>query len=639
MSTLPVLQTTLQQVTAVTTQLLGLAVLAGTLAAVVALSYRWAAREQMPLGLALLVGLSGVAVYLNTTTALGQAISGNTAATADVEVALFNIGAFLTGGAGAWAGQRAGDRFGTDVLVETGDIDEEVDRLVRTVGRVLTVQIPDDVGDVTGYDPVPAATKEKLAGKKLVFPRKLTVDELHDRLVSRLKTDYGVSAVDLDLADDGTVNYLAVGSRAAGIGPTLPPSTNAVAIRADPAFSASAGDVVQVWDTDPMRRVLTAELRAVAGDVVTIAIDTADTPKIDPRRQYHLVTLPVEDRPEREFASLLRAAEETFSTVTVEAGSPLHGMPVGALDLAVVAVRPDAEGAAPIALPDGEQILAPGDVVFAISRPDALRRLEAAGGALDPSLASTVGTPESGSFPDDSTAQPPSPDGPAEPDSHEGIEGGESAASGSPLDTDGIGERPAAEGETTVEDERVAGKADASTVDDLKDEFDSEEADWDEDDADIAFDDDEVGSDDELDSETDGPDGDTGNGAATDAAGGQDPSETATDDSLGPFEEDDELEPVDLEEDSDGESLEFGDDVLGLELEADDETLSLDEEDELAENDDGEETGDDDAADDDEEDSDGSKSFAQLKDEFESGDADWEDDISDSPGGDMRLDE
>jgi len=35
----------------------------------------------------------------------------------------------------------------------------------------------------------------------------------------------------------------------------------------------------------------------------------------------------------------------------------------------------------------------------------------------------------------------------------------------------------------------------------------------------------------------------------------------------------------------------------------------------------------------------GSKSFAQLKEEFESGDADWEDDVSDSPGGDMRLDE
>lgn len=35
----------------------------------------------------------------------------------------------------------------------------------------------------------------------------------------------------------------------------------------------------------------------------------------------------------------------------------------------------------------------------------------------------------------------------------------------------------------------------------------------------------------------------------------------------------------------------------------------------------------------------GSKSFAQLKEEFESGDADWEDDVSDSPGGDMRPDE
>ena len=32
-------------------------------------------------------------------------------------------------------------------------------------------------------------------------------------------------------------------------------------------------------------------------------------------------------------------------------------------------------------------------------------------------------------------------------------------------------------------------------------------------------------------------------------------------------------------------------------------------------------------------------SFRDRKAEFESGDADWTDDVSDSPGGDMRLDE
>lgn len=506
----PVLQTTTEQAAEVGAQLLGLAALAGTLAALVALCYRWVARERVPAALALLVGLSGVAIYLNTTTALGRAIGGDMVAT-ELPVALFNVGAFLAGGIGAAAGGRAGDRFGTEVVLDDGtsDVDEEVGRLVKTVGRVITVAVPEEIDDVVGYDPVPAATKETLAGKTFVFPRNLTVDELHRRLVSRLKTDYGVGTADVELGTDGSVEYLAVGSRAAGIGPTLPPATNAVAIRADPAFSASTGDVVQVWETDPMRRVLTAELRGVAGDVVTVAIDASDTPKLDPRRQYRLVTLPVEDRPEREFASLLRAADETFSTATVEAGSPLHGMPVGALDLAVVAVRPDGEGAAPVALPGDDEILSPGDTVFAIARPEAFRRLETAAEPIDPALIGVADRrPTTGEEPDD--------------------------------------------------------------------------ADWADDEADL-----------------DGADPDV-------------------DDA-------DEVELIDLGDDDselddalslDDELDEFGD-------EADDDSEQADEEREGA----------------DDEDDGGGKSFAELKEEFESGDADWEDDVDDSPGGDMRLDE
>ncbi|MFC7026412.1 hypothetical protein ACFQH8_00440 [Halomicroarcula sp. GCM10025710] len=131
------------------------------------------------------------------------------------------------------------------------DIDADVSEIVQTVGRVTSVKLPEEIDDIVGYDPMPEAIKDDLANRRFLFPRRLTRDELRSRLVSRLKTDYGVGHVDLDLADDGSVTYLAVGSRAAGIGPTLPPSTNAVAIRADPANAASAGDLVQVWETDP----------------------------------------------------------------------------------------------------------------------------------------------------------------------------------------------------------------------------------------------------------------------------------------------------------------------------------------------------------------------------------------------------
>lgn len=363
-------------------RVLGTAVLAGFLAAAVALLYRWYVRERVPAGLALLVGLAGVALVAGTTSLLAQELAPG-GRDPDALAALANVVTFLVGGFGAYTGLRLGDALGVDLFAATGGdrIEGEMSELVKAVGRVIAVDIPDDIDDIVGYDPVPDATKEKLAGHTFFFPRRLTQAELRERFVSRLKTDYGVGHVDVEFDASGGIDYLAVGTRAAGIGPTLPPATNAVAIRADPAHAASAGDLVQVWGTDPMQRVLTGELRGVTGEVVTVAIDAADTPKLDPTTEYKLVTLPVQDRPDREFASLLRAADETLATITVQPGSRADGMAVGELGVTVAAITREDEP--PTTLPDRTRALRSGDVLYAIATPDALRKLEAATEAAD----------------------------------------------------------------------------------------------------------------------------------------------------------------------------------------------------------------------------------------------------------------
>jgi hypothetical protein len=370
--------------------LLAVSLLAATPAAAIAVFYRWYVRERIQTGLALLFGLTAVVLVIGATTALSEVILGDEDVLAAGAV-LLNLAAFLAGGVGAYGGMRVGDRLGVDLFAATGgrNIDADVSEIVQTVGRVTSVRLPEDIDDIVGYDPMPEETKETLADRRFLFPRRLTKDELRDRLVARLKTDYGVGHVDVELAGDGTVDYLAVGSRAAGIGPTLPPSTNAVAIRADPAHAASAGDLVQVWERAPARRVLTGELRGVADDVVTVAIDAADTPKLDPQTEYKLVTLPVQDRSDREFASLLRAADETMGTATVEPGSALDGAPVGSLAVAVVAITRD--DTAPETIPSRDYVLAAGDTIYAIATPDALRRLEQATvGTGDPSTTAAV---------------------------------------------------------------------------------------------------------------------------------------------------------------------------------------------------------------------------------------------------------
>jgi hypothetical protein len=220
-------------------------------------------------------------------------------------------------------------------------------------------------------------TKSDLAGKSFVFPRGLTVDELRERLITRLREDHGVGHVGIDITRDGTVEYLALGKRAAGLGPTLAPGTAATAITADPPNAASAGDTVQVWSTGAeRRRLLTAELRAAVDDVVTLATDLADADRLDPDERYRLVTLPAEARVDREFASLLRNADETMDVVTVAEMSPLAGAPVGSLDLAVIARRP--AGGSIEAIPPRSTVISAGDRIYALGRPEALRRLQAA---------------------------------------------------------------------------------------------------------------------------------------------------------------------------------------------------------------------------------------------------------------------
>lgn len=639
----------LQEATQLTAQLIGLAILAGTLAAIVAALYRWSTRETVPRGLALLVGLSGIAIYLNTTTALGQAIGGDVATIQELQVALFHIVAFLVGAGGSLVGRSAGDQFGNDVLLKgtTHAVDEEVSRLVQSVGRVISVQLPQDIDDVVGYDPVASTTKEELAGKRFVFPRNLTVEELEARIVARLKSDYGVGHVDIEVAGDGTIEYLAVGSRAAGIGPTLPPATNAVAVRADPAFAASTGDLVQIWETDPLRRVLTGELLGIANDVVTVAIDAADTPKVDPRRQYKLVTLPVNDRPGREFASLLRAAEETFESVTVEAGSPLHGMPIGALDVTVIAITPTA--GEHIALPDDSYVLGPGEQVFTIARPEVIRRLEMASTPIDPSLLQTPASPPQEAEPappTDETEHSTEQDLAQSDTTDQVIEADTTGPASQQPNGDTIAETEASEGDTSPGESKIKGKADERTFERLKAEYEATDSQ-----SDDSTGGDDAPADEGSSSEADQlPDEDEPaieaqeeSPAATDdgfddATISFDESETASE--LGPLGEatteqvddedtqtvdpkDDELTDLAFETDED-------DDLSDLSFD-DDEPLDFDEE---ADDDNpGDDTGETDESEG------ASSTFQQLKEEFESGEADWEDDIADSPGGDMRLDE
>ena len=75
-----------------------------------------------------------------------------------------------------------------------------------------------------------------------------------------------------------------------------------------------------------------------------------------------------------------------MSAVAVTEGSILVGDSVGALDIAVVAVR-STDGDV-VAIPPRSRTLEAGETIYAIGRPDRLRKLEnAAGSGTGPSTA------------------------------------------------------------------------------------------------------------------------------------------------------------------------------------------------------------------------------------------------------------
>lgn len=355
-------------------RVIGLALLSSFVAGSVAFLFRWRTGIQLPEGPALLLGLGAVGIYLNTRIALIQFLGTDgsllTRSSIIINLVILFVSAFT-----ASAGWRVGDRFGAAEQVRNR-FRPDLSPFVRATGRLITVEIPTEINDINGYDPVAEETKDQIAGETYNFSRGLTVEQLQDALTTRLRTDHDIAHVDVDLTVDGTVEYLAVGRRASGIGPALPPGMSATAIKADPAFSASPGDTIQLWNGPTGERVGTAELRATAGQTVTVNARTEVVEKLDPRTNYRLMTLAVDERIDRMFMGMLRRADETMGVIEVTEGATLVGMTVGELGLSVIAIKDSAGSTETI--PNRDREFVPGDSIFVIGHPTKLRRVEAA---------------------------------------------------------------------------------------------------------------------------------------------------------------------------------------------------------------------------------------------------------------------
>ncbi|MGM0371490.1 MAG: TrkA C-terminal domain-containing protein [Halobacteriota archaeon] len=357
---------------------IGLVLLAGGTTAIAAFAYRIRVRHALPEGVTLILGLGVVALYLNTRTLFAQFVQGG-AASPTVGEATLNVLVFAIAALASYGGNTLGDRLARSDRLSLSWLQRDLSPIVRAGGRHISVTLPAEIRDIEGYDPVEAGTKESLEGRTLDFPRGLTVEELRTQLQARLKEKFDVGYVDLELSSTGEIQYLGVAKRPAGIGPTLPPNAAAVAVRADPPFSATAGDIVQLWAVeDTPRKLGTGELRARVGSIATITTDRAVATAIDPETEYRLLTLAADSRPDREFAAMLRRADETMRLLSITESSPLVGQSVAAIDGTVLGIR---GSSGPVeTIPNRNRVIQAGDELFVIGRPEILRKLDGTDG-------------------------------------------------------------------------------------------------------------------------------------------------------------------------------------------------------------------------------------------------------------------
>lgn len=352
--------------------ILGYALLAGLMTTGVAFVYRKATVRPIPVGTAVLAGVSFPALLLSIewlfrdTVILGSSLD-------HYSTGAYIVGVFVTGTTTAEAGRRIGDHLACGVFEITAvDARGEVADLVRAAGLSVAVTLPETIEDAEGYRPVDDDVKRALAERTLLFPQRLSVDELAARLRTRLERDYGVGHVHVDVAADGSVERLALGALRSGISSALPPGRAVVAVRGDSPENASVGDPLEVWRSSERSRelVATGTYRSSRGDVTSILVDEDDVDAFEAAETYRLLTHPDTPDDSNELRATVRRTAETVTKVAVTDSSPLEGEFVGWIPGTVLVVQREDEV---LALPDDKETLAGGDTAYVFGTPPQLR--------------------------------------------------------------------------------------------------------------------------------------------------------------------------------------------------------------------------------------------------------------------------
>ncbi|OYR60981.1 potassium transporter TrkA [Halorubrum ezzemoulense] len=322
-----------------------------------------------------------------------------------------------------------GDRLGASApkrisLKQLRDrtLSTDVIELVGGRGRV-SVEVAGEVTDIEGYPPLPADTRAAILDGDWTFPADLPLAELEDRFAERLRTEFDLADVSVQIDEQARATVSAAPPTGA-LSKRVPAGKRAVSVSALVPTGIARGDVVRVITPDigvegaviaaqssgkpepgagaastvvppagddadsedfrtdggetdvPSPPAATAPTTTGGEGRVTLAVDRSEATDLLRADRGRVLVLSRGTRREYELTALLRRAGKRFRKVTVAAGGPLDGHTIGeaevreAYDVAVLAARHDSWRVAP----DGTQPLSAGNDLFVVGSRDALDR-------------------------------------------------------------------------------------------------------------------------------------------------------------------------------------------------------------------------------------------------------------------------
>jgi hypothetical protein len=351
-----------------------------------------------------LAGVNGGLLAL-TDKAILQSPAAPRVVTAILIVAMLSMYAHSKGDAMATTAPRRPS------LADLGERTLSLDLADLVGGRdEVRIHVTGTVADMEGYPPLSEELRAEIRSAELTFPTDLRVPELEERVADRLRTEFDLGEVSVDIDERGRASVTAAppfsglskrvadGRHAVSVDGRIPTGlargdevtliTTAAQVRGT-VVSARTGDREPRPDIEhrsadePAESESPLPVRAPTTEGgegrLTVAVTRTDVQPLLRAERAKVVVESRGTRREYEVVSLLRRADKRFRRLTVGPDSPLAGTRFADLRLRedhavdVLAIRRDRGWAL---APDADTVLGREDAILAVGDRDALEQFQ-----------------------------------------------------------------------------------------------------------------------------------------------------------------------------------------------------------------------------------------------------------------------